>query len=309
MQTRLLPAMDGWKQTAFVGYFGPIGVGSLYWTQEALEWVPDTPNRAHLRNVLMPVSYFLILFSVLVHGLSIALFQGTRTAIGKGHPEPKEEAPIPIRPGADIYISPSHIGGQSRTDLSLSRTSTRRQSAREYLSRHISVPSQGPTRPAAYRSQLDLALERSNTRRTSAREYLDRARSVSPDAYDDALARDDSNEDPDLDSKTTSKETRSSTAIPAPVATRRRSSASSPADAPSNSSASLDDTPSISANDYANVPPRSKRGYTGDSASSSRLARLEWIRRGRLARGERVSDDERDDSADKHTHGDASDKV
>ena len=25
MQTRLMPALDGWKEAAFVGYFGPIG--------------------------------------------------------------------------------------------------------------------------------------------------------------------------------------------------------------------------------------------------------------------------------------------
>lgn len=25
LQTRLMPALDGWKEAAFVGYFGPIG--------------------------------------------------------------------------------------------------------------------------------------------------------------------------------------------------------------------------------------------------------------------------------------------
>lgn len=25
IQTRLMPAVDGWKEAAFVGYFGPIG--------------------------------------------------------------------------------------------------------------------------------------------------------------------------------------------------------------------------------------------------------------------------------------------
>lgn len=250
-------------------------MGTLYWTSEALEYLPETPNREHLREVILPINYFLIVFSVLIHGTSISLFQATRTAVGKGHPEPKDDDPIPIRPGADIYIASSHL--QSRNDLSLSRTSTRRQSAREYLSRHISIPSAGPARPAAYRSQLDLALERSNTRRTSAKDYLDRTQTISPDTYEAALRRQDSDslDDPKADNRNRTR------AMSSPTPARRRSSAS--------------------LEPVASDPPAHLRANSGGSSSgngnsngNNRASRLDWIRRGRLARGERVSDDDDD---------------
>jgi len=135
----------------------------------------------HLREVLLPINYFLIIFSVLVHGTSISIFQGTRSALGKGHPAPKDDDPIPIRPGADIYISRAQSRGDRGADLSLTRTSTRRQPAKEYLSRHISIPS-ASIRGDQYRSQLDLALERVSTRRQTAKEYLGTTDlSLSPD--------------------------------------------------------------------------------------------------------------------------------
>lgn len=274
-------------------------MGTLYWTSEALEYLPETPNREHLREVILPINYFLIVFSVLIHGTSISFFQATRSAVGKGHPEPKEDDPIPIRPGAGLYISPSHL--HSRNDLSISRTTTRRQSAREYLSSHIALPSAGASRPNAYRSQLDLALERSNSRRTSARDYLERARTISPEDYDAALRRDDSNEDdPKANQLSMTARARSS-----PTPARRRSSNSVTTPDPVGSTAS-------------NPPAQHIRANSGDSSSgnngNNRLSRLDWIRRGRLARGEPISDD--DDNADTDSAtvaaqitGDASDRV
>lgn len=277
-----MPALDGWKEAAFVGYFGPIGVfpyptlsplsdrlgvGTLYWTSEALEYLPDTPNRQHLREVLLPINYFLIVFSVLVHGTSIGMFQASRSIVGKGHPEPKDDPPIPIRPGADLYISASNR--HSRGDLALSRTSTRRQSAREYLSRHISISNQGDARPDAYRSQLDLALERSNTRRASARDYLDRTITIDPEAFDaDYRERDDDQKSP---KSPVSGRTRSP---PPPI---RTTSNATPTRTTSNLSIPRTDTDPASAT-------------SGLSGFSSGASRLDWIRRGKMARGEPVSD-------------------
>lgn len=171
-------------------------MGTLYWTSEALHYLPHSPRRDHLREVLLPINYFLIIFSVLVHGTSISIFQGTRSALGKGHPTPKDDDPIPIRPGADIYISRAQSRGDRGADLSLTRTSTRRAPAKEYLSRHISIPS-ASGRGDQYRSQLDLALDRVSTRRQTAKGYLSTINlSLSPDAAERAfdLAGDD--EDP-----------------------------------------------------------------------------------------------------------------
>jgi hypothetical protein len=259
------------------------GVGTLYWTSEALEYLPDTPNRQHLREVILPINYFLIVFSVLVHGTSIGMFQASRSIVGKGHPEPKDEPPIPIRPGADIYISASNL--HSRGDLSLSRTSTRRQSAREYLSRHISIPNQGDGRPSAYRSQLDLALERSNTRRASARDYLDRAITIDPAALDADYR--DSDDDP----KSLKSPNRSRTRSPPPPI--RITSNPAPIRTTSNLSIPRTNTDPVSAS----------------SGSNHRVSRLDWIRRGKMARGEPISDDEESVLEGRQNLGNASDRV
>lgn len=254
------------------------GVGTLYWTAEALESLPDTPNRRHLRNVLTPITYFLILLSVLVHGTSIGFFQATRSFMGKGHPEPQDDPPIPIRPGAEIYISASNI--QSRNELTLSRTSTRRQSAREYLSRHVTIPNHGDNRPNAYRSQLDLALERSNTRRASARDYLDRSVTIDPEAYN--LDRDSMN-----DPKSLKIPVRSRTRSPPPT-TRTTSDQS------------------IQRSDIG--PTSATSGHT-ENGRSNRVSRLDWIRRGKMARGELVSDEEESSPMERRRSLSASDRV
>lgn len=253
----------------------------MYWTSEALEYLPDTPNRAHLREVILPINYFLILFSVLVHGTSISLFQATRSAIGKGYPKVKDEDPIPIRSGGSLYISQSHVQGRDDLSPSLSRATTRRQSAREYLSSHITVPSAGAARPDAYRSQLDLALQRSNSRRTSARGFPgNRTRTISLVDYDPAIQPGSDEED-----------TKAPSQMPMPSRAR-----SSPAPSVIPQSKSSDSTPDttplepVSSEPPSQYVPVNNGGTT--SGRANRAARLEWIRRGELARGEPVSDND-----------------
>jgi hypothetical protein len=161
----------------------------------------------------------------------------------------------------------------------LSRTSTRRQSAREYLSRHISIPNQGNERADAYRSQLDLALERSNTRRASARDYLDRTITIDPDAYSGTVR--DSLGDP----KSPTFSTRSRTRTPPP-----------PIRTNSNLTIPRTDTEPVSIR-------------SAHSGSSSRVPRLDWIRRGKMARGDPLSDDDDSAQPNKQPSKDSSDKV
>ena len=47
LQGRWIPALPTWRDTAFAGFFGPIGVGAIFYTQVALEFLP--PDREHLR--------------------------------------------------------------------------------------------------------------------------------------------------------------------------------------------------------------------------------------------------------------------
>lgn len=45
-----IPTLPTWKEAAFAGYFGPIGVGAIFYTQVALETIPDDGHRTHLRK-------------------------------------------------------------------------------------------------------------------------------------------------------------------------------------------------------------------------------------------------------------------
>jgi len=245
------------------------GVATLYWTSEALHILPPSPSRDHLREVLLPINYFLIVFSVLVHGTSISIFQGARNLLGKGHPTPTDDDPIPIRPGADLYIARAQSRA-SRGDLSLSRTSTRRQPAREYLSRHISIPSNG-IRTDEYRSQLDLALERSSTRRQTARDFLSPTVTIDPDLVSPrALSRNGDADGSDEEDEYKTK------GVPMAV---------------------LDGAQSAAGVDSRPETPN-------HSSSGGRSSQAEWLRKGRMARGE-ISDDD----VKSRDFSDASDRV
>lgn len=71
---KLIPAIKTWREAIFTGWFGPIGVGAIFYYTVALESLPvDGPN-AHAREVMKPVIYFMVLSSVIAHGITIPLF-------------------------------------------------------------------------------------------------------------------------------------------------------------------------------------------------------------------------------------------
>ncbi|KAI1634219.1 Sodium/hydrogen exchanger family-domain-containing protein [Biscogniauxia mediterranea] len=75
---KAMPAVvKNWKEAIFMGYFGPIGVGAVYYLQHTRLLFPKledaSPSERQLLEALSPVVYFLVLFSIVVHGLSIPL--------------------------------------------------------------------------------------------------------------------------------------------------------------------------------------------------------------------------------------------
>ncbi|KAI1877793.1 hypothetical protein JX265_003801 [Neoarthrinium moseri] len=73
---RMMPAaVKNWKEAIFMGYFGPIGVGAIYYLEHTrhLFLAEDYLNSGEkdLLAALTPVVYFLALFSIAVHGVSI----------------------------------------------------------------------------------------------------------------------------------------------------------------------------------------------------------------------------------------------
>ncbi|KAI3552896.1 hypothetical protein CABS01_06344 [Colletotrichum abscissum] len=64
-----------WKEALFMGYFGPIGAGAVFYVEHTRHLFPELGHgdteETDLVRVMMPVVYWLVLFSIVVHGLSI----------------------------------------------------------------------------------------------------------------------------------------------------------------------------------------------------------------------------------------------
>lgn len=71
---KLIPAIKTWREAVFTGWFGPIGVGAIFYYSVAIESLPEDGINAHARQVIKPIIYFMVLSSVIAHGITIPLF-------------------------------------------------------------------------------------------------------------------------------------------------------------------------------------------------------------------------------------------
>lgn len=71
--TKAIPALRDFKESAFAGWFGPIGVGAVFYIQVALKQLPDDGTRDRLRAVYSPLVLFMVFSSVLTHGITIPI--------------------------------------------------------------------------------------------------------------------------------------------------------------------------------------------------------------------------------------------
>lgn len=83
----LIPDIKTWREALFAGHFGPIGVGAIFAailarseletdTTLPLAVVPTNPNAENylVVQIIWPLTTFLVITSILVHGSSIAVF-------------------------------------------------------------------------------------------------------------------------------------------------------------------------------------------------------------------------------------------
>ncbi|KAI1742853.1 Cation/H+ exchanger [Xylaria scruposa] len=84
MTYKAMPSIvKNWKEAVFMGYFGPIGVGAVYYLEHTrLLFHPDNPREKVLLDALYPVVYFLVLVSIVVHGLSIPVLSAVYRCYG-----------------------------------------------------------------------------------------------------------------------------------------------------------------------------------------------------------------------------------
>ncbi|KAJ6571106.1 Sodium/hydrogen exchanger family-domain-containing protein [Mycena capillaripes] len=76
---RWIPEIRTWREALFTGHFGPMGVGAVFVSTLALKRLPtpdDPPQNQQelLAAALQPIVAFVVLGSIVIHGLSIPFF-------------------------------------------------------------------------------------------------------------------------------------------------------------------------------------------------------------------------------------------
>lgn len=106
---KLMPScITDWKEALFMGYFGPIGIGAVFYVEHAKHLFPDledarTEEERNLIRVMVPVVYWLVLFSIVVHGLSIPALNAFY--VWKGvQPVQDEEGPVEVKVSLSLGI-------------------------------------------------------------------------------------------------------------------------------------------------------------------------------------------------------------
>jgi len=74
-----IPEITSWREALFCGHFGPMGVGAMFISTLALHQLPSPSNPPQTQQDILalsihPIVSFVVLSSIIVHGLSIPFF-------------------------------------------------------------------------------------------------------------------------------------------------------------------------------------------------------------------------------------------
>lgn len=146
---KLMPGVcKDWKEALFMGYFGPIGAGAVFYTEHSRHLFPKLgqgdEEETNLAKAIGPVVYFLVLFSIVFHGLSIPALNIIYTYMGV---KPIQEDAVEIRRMSIRQAAPVNaIAGDRDTFIAYNR-----------FSRPVFDPSQLPvTRDEMYTNPRQL---------------------------------------------------------------------------------------------------------------------------------------------------------
>ncbi|KAJ3540986.1 hypothetical protein NM208_g4814 [Fusarium decemcellulare] len=123
---RLMPAVvKDYKEALFMGYFGPIGVGAVFYLEHMRHLFPHAgegdEEETNLINALGPVIYWLVFFSIVVHGLSIPALNLIYRRLGV---KPIKEDAVEIRRKSLMVATPVNaVTGDSDTFIAYNRFS------------------------------------------------------------------------------------------------------------------------------------------------------------------------------------------
>ncbi|KAK2009288.1 sodium/hydrogen exchanger family protein [Colletotrichum eremochloae] len=125
---KLMPnTIKDWKEALFMGYFGPIGVGAAFYVEHARHLFPKITEAAgdnevtDMLRAIGPVVYWLALFSIVVHGLSIPILNMIYEYMGV---KPIQEDAVTVRRRSVRVPPPSNaVEGDKETFIAFNRFS------------------------------------------------------------------------------------------------------------------------------------------------------------------------------------------
>ncbi|KAF9274908.1 hypothetical protein BGZ68_000269, partial [Mortierella alpina] len=127
MFKKMIPALATYREAAFAGWFGPIGVGAVYFSKVTASMTDpnnlgDNPHNVdrllRVRSVIFPVVMFMVLSSVFIHGITVPLlhlqYKYTRTWSRKREESSHVVTRLPhINIGDEIILRPPTINGSN----------------------------------------------------------------------------------------------------------------------------------------------------------------------------------------------------
>lgn len=113
------------QEALFMGYFGPIGAGAVFYLEHTRHLFPEPgegdEGETNLIRALGPVVYWLVLFSIVVHGLSIPALNLIYKLYGV---QPIVEDPVQIRRQSIYAPRPANaVANDSQTFVAYNRFS------------------------------------------------------------------------------------------------------------------------------------------------------------------------------------------
>ncbi|KAM0343576.1 hypothetical protein ACHAPU_008471 [Fusarium lateritium] len=123
---KLMPGVcTNWKEALFMGYFGPIGAGAVFYVEHARHLFPHVgegdEEETNLVRAMGPTVYWLVLFSILVHGLSIPALNVFYHYTGKA---PIKEDAVELRRISMQVTTPANaVAGDKDTFIAFNRFS------------------------------------------------------------------------------------------------------------------------------------------------------------------------------------------
>ena len=123
---KLMPAVcTDWKEALFMGYFGPIGAGAVFYLEHSRHLFPEVgegdEEETNMSRAIGPVVYWLVLFSIVVHGLSIPALNLIYSYMGV---QPIKEDSVEIRRTSMSVATPVNaVPGDQDTFIAYNRFS------------------------------------------------------------------------------------------------------------------------------------------------------------------------------------------